>query len=312
MSEPQPGGSVLDCIDFEAFVPQVGVFCCYVATVLLAVAITPGFEAAGLPHIEGGGTPGHLGRFFVVILASTAAVLLVDELGFGQHLLKLGYYAISAYVLALFAGTFVGGLTVPALAVGVVCAAALWAHHEWYVLDAFAVAFGATAATQLGLGLAPGLVVAFLVVMLAYDAFAVYRSEHMQSLAGAVGDLDLPMFSVVPADPRFSLRTEDPTDTDATVSLLGLGDALFPAMLVVSVTQFLDAPAVLTLADLPLGLPALGALAGAVCGLLLVNVVLHYWERMHPALPYINTLTVAGYLLGVLAAGVPLATALAY
>jgi len=298
-------------VDLTRVVPPVGVFCLYAATIVLALAITPGFLTAGLPHIQNGGTTTDVGVIVLEILVVTGVILAAERFGVGKQLIKLAQYAILVYAFALFVGTFTGGLGVVSVGLGVVASALLWVHHEWYVVDVLAVAFGAAVLTQLGVGLSPDLVLVLLVVMAAYDAFAVYQSEHMQSLVGAIGDLDLPAVFVVPANPSFSLRDADGFGAeDEPVSVLGLGDAIFPGLLVVSAAHFVVAPPVVTFAGLPLGYPALGALVGALLGLVAVNVVLHYWQRMHPALPYINTLTILGYGVGVLAAGLPLTAAL--
>lgn len=298
-------------VDLASVLPQVGVFGLYTATIVLALAITPGFLTAGLPHLQNGGTTADVGLIVLEILLVTGVILAAERFGVGKQLIKLAQYAILVYAFALFVGTFTGGLGVASVGLGVLASVTLWVHHEWYVVDVLAVAFGAAVLTQLGVGLSPDLVLLLLVVMAAYDAFAVYQSEHMQSLVGAIGDLDLPAVFVVPANPSFSLRESDGfTSADEPVSVLGLGDAIFPGLLVVSAAHFVDAPAVATLAGLPLGAPAVGALVGALLGLVAVNLVLHYWERMHPALPYINSLTILGYVAGVIAAGLPLTAAL--
>jgi presenilin-like A22 family membrane protease len=65
----------------------------------------------------------------------------------------------------------------------------------------------------------------------------------------------------------------------------------------------------LTLPGLVLPLPALTAMVGTIAGLLLLmRMVLK--GRAHAGLPLLNGGTIAGYLVGALAAGVPLLQAL--
>ncbi|MBZ6496699.1 presenilin family intramembrane aspartyl protease PSH [Natrinema longum] len=89
---------------------------------------------------------------------------------------------------------------------------------------------------------------------------------------------------------------------------IGLGDAVIPTVLVASAAAFLDA-GVLAVPGLAVNLPALGALLGTLAGLLvLMYMVLE--GRAHAGLPLLNGGAIGGYLLGALAAGLPIATAI--
>lgn len=90
--------------------------------------------------------------------------------------------------------------------------------------------------------------------------------------------------------------------------ILGLGDALIPGMLAVSAGHYLEAPTIV--APLALNGPALGALAGGVVGLAALVVVLHRFDGAHAGLPPLNAGVLGGYLVGAVAAGVPLSAAL--
>jgi presenilin-like A22 family membrane protease len=89
---------------------------------------------------------------------------------------------------------------------------------------------------------------------------------------------------------------------------IGLGDAVMPAVLVASAATFSTAPA-LGLPVVPAAnLPALGSMVGILLGLgALLWAVLR--GRPHAGLPLLNGGAIAGYLLGSIAAGVDLATA---
>jgi len=83
---------------------------------------------------------------------------------------------------------------------------------------------------------------------------------------------------------------------------------VIPAVLVASAATFSPA-AGFGLPAVGLNLPALAAMVGTLCGLL----VLLRWVfrgRAHAGLPLLNGGAIAGYLLGSLAAGVPLVAAL--
>ncbi|ADB60712.1 Protein of unknown function DUF1119 [Haloterrigena turkmenica DSM 5511] len=89
---------------------------------------------------------------------------------------------------------------------------------------------------------------------------------------------------------------------------IGLGDAVIPTVLVASAAYFLEVGTI----DVPvitLNVPALGALLGTIAGLLvLMHMVLK--GRPHAGLPLLNGGAIAGYLIGALASGLSLATAL--
>jgi presenilin-like A22 family membrane protease len=165
----------------------------------------------------------------------------------------------------------------------------------------------------------------------------------MQQLGGGIGELKLPMMYVVPPSLSFSMEdmgnpfeeeadesggSDDPGD-DApepeapeseagenrevsagreTPILLGLGDAIVPGLLVVSAGQFL--PAEPLIAGTIVNVPALGAILGSAVGLAGLLGLLYAIERAHAGLPVLNTCVILGYLAGVVAAGVPIRTAL--
>jgi len=81
-----------------------------------------------------------------------------------------------------------------------------------------------------------------------------------------------------------------------------------PGLLAVSAGQFL--PADPLVAGTILNAPALGAMVGSVVGLGGLLALLYAIERAHAGLPVLNACVIAGYLLGALAASVPVATAL--
>lgn len=89
---------------------------------------------------------------------------------------------------------------------------------------------------------------------------------------------------------------------------IGLGDAVIPAVLVASAATFLPEAGALDVPLIGLNLPALGAMIGTVAGLL----VLMSWVmkgRAHAGLPLLNGGAIAGFLVGSLAAGIPLVEA---
>ncbi|KOX94338.1 hypothetical protein AMS69_00305 [Haloarcula rubripromontorii] len=96
----------------------------------------------------------------------------------------------------------------------------------------------------------------------------------------------------------------DPLERDAL--FIGLGDAIIPSILVASAAFFASSD-VLTVLGIPL--PALTAMVGSYVGLtILLWMVLK--GRAHAGLPLLNGGTIAGYIIGALAAGISIVDAL--
>jgi len=96
-------------------------------------------------------------------------------------------------------------------------------------------------------------------------------------------------------------------DDERDAFFIGLGDAVMPTIMVASAAAFLDVEPLV--AGTALTLPAAGAMVGTLVGL----AVLLHWVfrgRAHAGLPLLNGGAIGGYLVGALAAGVPLAEAL--
>lgn len=315
-----------------------GLVALWLVTVLGGMALAEEVAAASAVIFEDPDEVGNVGVFGLYLLVATAVMLL------GFRYAKLVHLrAVGAVIFGVFAGTFVAivtgvgsvagggpltGLpTSPApIAVGLLVAVVLFVYPEWYVIDVAAVALGAVIIPMLGLGFGPFPIVLLLVAWAAYDAYSVYVSGHMKELAAGAGDLKLPLMFVVPHSLSYSMRdgldlgvgesdgaspeeeASHQSDTGPGVQLLGLGDAIIPGMLAVSAGAFLDAPAVVP--ALNANLPALGAVAGGFLGMGALLVLLHRVEGAHAGLPPLNAGVLLGYLVGAVAAGIPVTTAL--
>jgi presenilin-like A22 family membrane protease len=318
---------------FPPIGPILGLFALYLLTVVGGFALAGPFEASGVQTFENPGDVANVGLIFVEIVVITALFIFIQRYGYGRQILRLlvlGVFGYATFLAASGSGMPAGDI------VGVVLAllvfVALLVHPEWYVIDAAAVVAGAAIIAQFGNGLGPLPALVFLVGMAAYDAYAVYVSEHMQQLGGGIGELKLPMMYVVPPSLSFSMSDmgnpfEEAEDDEVNVEedhdesapgeetpiILGLGDAIVPGLLAVSGGQFLAPPnasAEPLIAGTILNAPALGALVGSVVGLGGLLVLLYAIERAHAGLPVLNACVILGYLGGALAAGVPIATAL--
>ncbi|WP_290817557.1 presenilin family intramembrane aspartyl protease PSH [Halovivax sp.] len=113
------------------------------------------------------------------------------------------------------------------------------------------------------------------------------------------------------ADERGEYEGDDdrpPVAAGRDALFVGLGDAVIPTILVASAVTFLDAPPI-EVPLIALNLPALGAVVGTTTGLVvLLYMVLQ--GRPHAGLPLLNGGAIGGYLVGAVASGISVATAL--
>jgi len=313
----------------------------FVLVQLGALALVPTFYAEGYQTVEDPSDPTNSLVYIGAILVATAAMLAAFKFNLQwvvRGFVVLATASLSWYVFSVFLPPL------PAIGASAAVAGALLAYPEWYVIDTAGVLMGAGAAGLFGIsfGLLPALVL--LVVLAVYDAISVYGTEHMLDLAAGVMELNLPVVLVVPTTLSYSLReaatdvgSEDseseadgrgdgsvtdgatePRDGDAPdeeirdAFFIGLGDAVIPTVLVASAAFFLPSSLTPSLGvpGLPaLTLPALTAMLGTFAGLFtLLWMVLK--GRPHAGLPLLNGGAIGGYLVGALASGVPLLTAL--
>jgi presenilin-like A22 family membrane protease len=305
-AEAEPAG------EGKAFepLPVAGVFALFTATLVGGLALVGPYSATYPPAFGDPGAVTNVAFIVGEVLVATAVMLLAFRYGRGETLIRLfvvgSVAVVIQYPVALALPAGVSNPEWVGLGVGAVVAVVLWVYPEWYVIDAAAVVFGAGAIAVFGASLSPLPVLLLLVSMAVYDAYSVYVSEHMQSLGGGIVDLKLPMVFVVPVERGFSLlETDDLESLSSGAMLLGLGDAMFPGLLAASGAVFLDAPAVVA----GLNAPALGAFLGGLVGMVALEAILFTFRRAHAGLPALNGGVIAGYLLGAVAAGVPLAQA---
>jgi presenilin-like A22 family membrane protease len=130
--------------------------------------------------------------------------------------------------------------------------------------------------------------------------------DASDDLEDAVGDTD------DAADETEDAADDTDGDDVRDAFFVGLGDAVIPTVIVASAAFFVPASAAPSLGvpGLPaLNLPALTAMVGTFAGLFtLLWMVLK--GRPHAGLPLLNGGAIGGYLLGALASGIPLLSAL--
>lgn len=323
-------------MDRRALFAVGGVVGLFVLVQFGALALVEPFKQAGYQPVEDPSDPTNSILYVLVILVATAGMLAAIKLGVEQAIRALvigsggflAYYVFSVLLPPLGGGT----VHLPAVLGGIVLAGALLVYPEWYVIDAAGVVMGAGAAALFGIGFGPLPALILLVVLAVYDAISVYGTEHMLTLASGVMDLRIPVILVVPLSLSYSFldaempetTTEhDPDDPDDSGNpaeeepseralerdafFIGLGDAVIPTILVASAGFFGSAPS-LGVPGIALTLPALTTIVGILAGLLALMWMVMA-GRAHAGLPLLNGGAITGYLIGAVAAGIPLVEA---
>jgi presenilin-like A22 family membrane protease len=200
------------------------------------------------------------------------------------------------------------GPTVVGLVLTVLLLVLLVVHSEWYVVNTTGVLLGAGVSVMLGVTFVPALAILFMVLAAIYDFWAVYKSKHMLDLADTMVGLRLPILLVAPQDSEYSLieeteRAKRPAPSpppqgvkvkqkrkkNSEALFMGLGDIIFPGMLVLSAMQWLDPDAAFEV--------AMFTLVGALMGYL---ALMTYVARgkAQAGLPLLNGGAILGFFIG--------------
>ncbi len=205
--------------------------------------------------------------------------------------------------LQLEDGPLIVGLLVAALLMIL-----LYVHSEWYVVNTVGVLVGSGVVVMLGVTFVPTLIIVFMIAAAVYDAWAVYRSKHMLDLADTMIGLRLPILLVAPQEKGYSFIDETvsmkemnndapapvrpasaPKKKSKDAMFMGLGDVIFPGMLVLSAAQYISGNDGFLVAMTTL----LGGLVGYFA---LMTYVAR--GRAQAGLPLLNGGAILGYVIG--------------
>jgi len=297
----------------------LGLLGMYVAAQVVGLALSNPFRSEGLTSTSNPQSPTAPIFLLVVIIVAPLFILLFARrqgslAALRQLILVMIAGALYITLYATFAIFPPGPILLPPYAeeivfdpallfaslVSVGLYLALLMEPQWYVVDL--AGFLAAGALIAILGISFGILPAFilLVALMVYDAIAVYRTKHMVSLAEAVTDMKLPILMVMPDSaeydythaPSFAERRAQPPE-ERSVLFMGLGDVVFPGVLVVSAFVWLPgSPAFLGMgANL---WAAVGALLGSLVGYaVLMRLVLG--GNPQAGLPLLNGGAIVGY-----------------
>jgi len=212
--------------------------------------------------------------------------------------------------------------TMIGLLVSIILMILLYVHSEWYVVNTVGILVGSGVIVMLGVSFVPTLIMVFMVAAAIYDAWAVYKSKHMLDLADTMINLNLPILLVAPQGSDYSFRAEraplgdsNPGDSPTSVlmndsgtspqanmqprervikksndaMLMGLGDVIFPGMLVLSTLQYIGGD--------DGWMMAITTLVGSLVG---YSILMWYvgQGKAQAGLPLLNGGAILGYVLG--------------
>ncbi len=295
------------------------------ASQIVALLIAPAFHTNGMQAFQNPGDPMNAVIYIVMILVFTAIILLLVRArrqDFARYIVLgsvlitvafvaflplyyLFFYAASAFVVVdINLANNLGNVALAAgFAVGAGVTWLLVKYPEWYVVDTVGLVIAAGVTTILGLSFSWVPATILLVALACYDAWAVYRSKHMVTLADELTSQRLPVLLVVPKSAGYkfsqqkSLKEQVAKGEEREAMFIGLGDLIIPGMMSVSALAWLRD-------DIGLGLPgftpsmtvAIGTLIGSLVGFM---ILMRFVLRGNPqaGLPLLNGGALAGYFL---------------
>ena len=207
------------------------------------------------------------------------------------------------------------------LCVSIFLMVVLFIRPEWYVVNSVGILVGAGVIAMLGISFVPWLIIIFMIVAAIYDAWAVYKSKHMLDLADTMVNLKLPILLVAPQEKNYSFLDEKDTMRDREISeedwkiktksfknkkeksskdamFMGLGDVIFPGILVISAITWLPQGTIILGMDATIWI-GLITMVGGLCGyfILMGYVAL---GRPQAGLPLLNSGAILGYFISTL------------
>ena len=285
---------------FPVSLAYAGMILLMAATNVFALLLINPMQNAGLFAFEDPESIVNVVYFLFLMLVVTAVMLIlirkkirvVISVILAISLAMVIYYVAFA-LLSPFIPNIAAHITGAVIGIGGILL--LKFYPEWFVIDAVGLITSAGCAAIFGISLSPLPVVVLLILLVVYDYVAVHKTKHMLTLADGVMQQKMPIMFLVPKKLKYSYAREGFAIQDKKEErgayMLGLGDVIFPGVLVVSAQVFCDGLNVFGFA-----LPSLGALAGAVLGMILLAIPMRS-GKPQPGLPLINGCAIVGFII---------------
>lgn len=292
-------------MDMRQIIPFLAMPLLLIVVEIVALALSLPVQAAGISAFEDPESVANPFIFILILLVFTAFLLVLIKYGktwaisaaiWISIFLTFGYI-FSALVFAVMGTSDAANLLVLALSAG--ATVLLYKFPEWYVIDTLGILIAGGVASIFGVSLGILPVIILLVLLAVYDAISVYKTRHMITLAEGVIDLKTPILFVIPKKRDYSFVREGLAPIseggERAAFIMGMGDLIMPSILVVSANVFLQGTRFFGLANLP----AIGAMAGSLAGLV---ILLYFVNSGKPqaGLPPLNGGTIIGFAAGLL------------
>src|SRR5207253_6945424 len=290
-----------------------------VGSQIAAIALSPLFFGAGFQAFQRPEDVTNTVIYLIMILAFTAVILgLVryKRQNLAKYVIMASIFITLAFILLLpllYALDYATGgtadlvllenvATVLAFAIAAGLVYLLVKFPEWYVVDAIGIttAAGVTAILGISFGTLPAILL--LIALAFYDAWAVYRTKHMITLADELTSQRLPILLVIPKKAGYSFRQQKSlkeqveSGEEREAMFVGLGDLIIPGILAVSAFTFSSAVGRSFLGVLPNGIIAFGTVLGSLAGF---TVLMRYVLKGNPqaGLPLLNGGALLGFII---------------
>jgi len=304
----------------------------FVGTILLGLSLQPVYdrpEARAFGE-EGATKGGYVAMEMLLILIFTVVIIWLARKGLDFIIKGIVFFALgSSLFYVLWPYLYLLGISSPnlllysSIAGSVGLMVLLAKYPEWYVVNTVGVLVGAGVVVLIGVTFVPVLIIAFMIVAAIYDHWAVNSSKHMLELADTMIKNKLPVLLVAPKERGYSFIDEEETVMQSESSeemdwddpapnvkpkkggrdalFMGLGDVIFPGMLVISAVSFLPewGPEIGTIFGTMHAGPlvvGLGTLFGGLCGYVALMAQVARGEAQ-AGLPLLNGGSILGYLI---------------
>ena len=308
----------------------------FIGTILLGRSIQPLYDVPEARAFgeEGASKGGYVALEMMFILIFTVAIIwlarkgldyiikgiVIFALGMSLFYIVYPYVALMYYLLGISSSTL---SLATSIAVSVAMMVLLLKYPEWYVVNTVGVLVGAGVITLIGVSFVPVLIIAFMIAAAIYDHWAVNSSKHMLELADTMIKNKLPVLLVAPKERGYSFIEEEesvmshepsedmdwedpapnikPKKGGRDALFMGLGDVIFPGMLVISAVSFLpeSGAEISTIWGIPMYsdqlVVGLGTLFGGLCGYVALMTQVARGQAQ-AGLPLLNGGSILGYL----------------
>src|SRR5213083_2626120 len=290
-----------------------------VGSQIAAIALSPIFAGAGFQAFQRPEDVTNTVIYLIMILAFTAVIfglVRYKRQNLAKYVIMASIFITLAFILLLplfYALDYATGGTADGVLLGNVATVLAFTlaaglvyllvkFPEWYVVDAIGIttAAGVTAILGISFGTLPAILL--LIALAFYDAWAVYRTKHMITLAYELTSQRLPILLVIPRMAGYSFREQKSLKAQVAAGeereamFIGLGDLIIPGIMSVSAFTFLTAPGRSFAGLAPNAFVALGTVLGSLVGFFfLMRFVLK--GNPQAGLPLLNGGALLGFLL---------------